>query len=219
MWCVPEIDAEYERRMHDVLETYERPLHDRVPVVCLDEKLVELRKEVRPDRRTSKGICLRDYGYKRMGTANVFVVSEPKGGVHFARVTERRTRLDFAETLSCIASRYPKAHTIHLVMDNLNTHNEKSLIARYGDYEGRALWARFTPHYTPKHASWLNQAEIVIHLFSRTCLCGQHVSSSSDLCGLAADFFKKRSQDKWTINWKWTRKHAKIWLKTFRKQH
>jgi len=205
--------------MDDVLETYERPWHNRIPVVCLDEKLVELRKNLHPVQRTSKGISLKDYGYERCGTANVFVITEPQGGRHFTKVTQRRTRLDFAEALAFLAKQYPRAFTIHLVMDNLNTHSEKSLIERFGEYQGRALWARFTPHYTPKHASWLNQAEIVINLFTRTCLTGQRIPSCDELEDIALDFFAKRTSEAWTIDWKWTRKHAKLWLDNFRMRH
>jgi len=215
MWCVPALDDPYLAAMNDVLETYERPYHDQIPVVCFDEKCVELRADVRPNHRSRNGIRLRDYEYERLGTANVFVMTEPKGGRHFARVSRRRTRLDFAEALKFLADQYQNAITIHLVMDNLNTHNEASLIKRYGDYKGRALWARFTPHYTPKHASWLNQAEIAINVLSKAVLKGQRTPSIDALRRRAKAFFRERTQKRWTINWMWNRKRAAKWLENY----
>jgi hypothetical protein len=183
MWCVPALDDDYLRAMDDVLETYERPLHDRIPVVCLDEKCVELRADTRAPRTTSNGVVLRDYEYERCGTANVFVMTEPKAGRHFARATKRRTRRDFAETLKFLADRYPKALTI------------------------------------PKHASWLNQAEIAINVFSQAVLSGVRVPSIQWLRRRATTFFRRRTRERWTINWMWTRKRANKWLATFRTRH
>ena len=115
-------------------------------------------------------VARRDYEYKRCGTANVFCGVEPKAGRHFTKVTPTRCSAEFADYLLEIAARYPAADTIHLVMDNLSTHTRKALVERFGEKAGGWLWNRFTVHYTPKHGSWLNQAEMEVSLFSRQCL-------------------------------------------------
>ena len=111
-----------------------------------------------------------DSEYERRGTANVFCAVEPKAGRHFTFVTPDRSGVEFAKALFEVAMAYPEAETIHLVMDNLSTHSHKSLADLCGDEFGREIWSCFTPHYTPVHGSWLNQAEIEIGLFSRQCL-------------------------------------------------
>ena len=171
MWCVGELDEEYIFKMEDVLKTYEKPLSEREPVVCVDEKPVVLHEDTRPSIPMGPGqVARRDYEYERCGTANVFCGIEPKAGVHFTKVTPTRSSPEFADFLLSIAEHYPAAHTIHLVMDNLSTHTRKALVDRFGEEDGGWLWERFTVHYTPKHGSWLNQAEIEIGLFSRQCL-------------------------------------------------
>jgi len=120
----------------------------------------------------------RDYEYKRCGTANVFCGIEPKAGVHFTKVTPTRSSPEFADFLLEIAEHYPAADIIHLVVDNLSTHTRKALVDRFGKKAGGWLWQRFTVHYTPKHGSWLNQAEIEISLFSRQCLGNRRIGIS-----------------------------------------
>ena len=214
MWCVGQIDDEYKERLLDIIGLYERPFDPLLPVVCLDEKSVELHADKRELWRTKRG-RYRDYEYKRCGTANVFVITEPKGGRHYARVTQRRTRREFAQALRFLEKRYSSAITIHLVMDNLNTHNEASLIETFGDKEGRRLWARFTVHYTPKHASWLNQAEIAISVFARCVLKNARIPDQASLRAKAIPFFRQLRNRCWTINWGFTTKKAKLWVKNF----
>jgi transposase len=218
MWCIPEITPEYKARMNEVLSLYERAYDPLLPVVCFDEKSVELHGEKRKPL-LKKGCKLVDSEYTRHGTSNIFMMTEPKGGQHFARVTERRTRTDFAECLKWLESKYQDAVTIHLVMDNLNTHNEKSLIKAFGDIVGRRLWARFTPHYTPKHASWLNQAEIAIGIMARCCIGNQRIVTSEILEKTVQTFWKQRSAEKWKIDWGFTVKKANVWIKIFCSQH
>lgn len=204
--------------MDDVLDTYERPLDPKIPVLCLDEKNVVLRDDVRAPVVLKSG-TRRDHEYIRCGTANIFMISEPKGGRHYARVTKRRTRLDFAKTMKWITSRYPDAITIHIVMDNLNTHNETSLIKAFGVEEGSRIWNRFHVHYTPKHASWLNQAEIAIGVMERCSLGKDRFSSIKDLSDRVLPFWKKRRREQWKIDWRFTKKKAKHWLNTFKSEH
>jgi hypothetical protein len=171
MWCVADLDEEYIARMEDVLETYERPYDATHPVVCLDEKPVTLHADVRPASPAKPGReARRDNEYERRGTANVFCAVEPKAGRHFTFPTPDRSGFEFAQALFQLALHYPDAKTIHLVMDNLNSHSQKSLSDLYGPEMAREVWGCFTIHYTPKHGSWLNQAEIEIGIFNRQCL-------------------------------------------------
>ena len=204
--------------MFDVLELYEQAYDPLLPVVCLDEKSVELHDERYGPIKSHSG-TRRDHEYIRRGTANIFMLTEPKGAKHYVRVTPRRTRKEFAQCLKWLARRYPKALTIHLVMDNLNTHTETSLIETYGAKEGRRLWARFTVHYTPKHASWLNQAEIAISIMQRCCLSKDRLASAAILRQRVIPFWQKRRTQRWTIDWRFTKKKAKVWIKTFGTEH
>ena len=147
MWCVAKLDEEYIERMEDVLKVYEKPLTERAPVVCLDEKPVLLHEDTRPPVRMRPGqVARRDYEYKRCGTANVFCAVEPKAGRHFTKPTPTRKSPEFADFLLEIAASYPKADTIHLVLDNLSTHSRKAVIDRFGEKAGDWLWKRFAYH-------------------------------------------------------------------------
>lgn len=171
MWCIAELTEEYVRRLEDVLELYEKPYNQAEPVICLDEKPVSLHREVRAPKPAAPGLVLkRDGEYQRCGTANVFCAVESKAGRHYTRPTPNRTAPEFAQFVAELALHYPHVRTIHLVVDNLNIHTRKSLTDYFGEATGTHLWSRFTVHYTPKHGSWLNQAEIEISLFSRQCL-------------------------------------------------
>jgi transposase len=210
MWCVAELNEEYIRRMEDVLALYEKPLSEKEPVVCIDEKPVVLHRDIRPPKAARPGqIARRDYEYKRCGTANVFCGVEPKAGRHFPKPTATRSAAEFADYLVGIVARYPEARTIHLVMDNLNTHGRKSLVKRYGEKLGGLLWNRFTVHYTPKHGSWLNQAEIEVSLLSRQCLGQRRIGDLPALCGEVHAWERRINRDRTTIDWKFTRKQAR----------
>lgn len=171
MWCVPKLDEQFVERMEDVLELYTREYDPREPVLCVDEKSVQLLEHSRPPIPASPGkVAKVDHEYVRRGTANIFACFEPQRGNPILDVTERRTAQDFAFFLASLITFYPKARTIHLVMDNLNTHFEKSLLETFGRRRGSAIWRKFTVHYTPKHASWLNQAELLLSAVSRAAL-------------------------------------------------
>ena len=196
--------------MEEVLEVYERPLSAKEPVVCIDEKPVVLHAEVRPPHPMEPGrVARRDCEYERRGTANAFCGVEPKAGRHFTKITPNRSSMEFADYLVEIIASYPEADTIHLVMDNLSTHHRKALVDRYGETIGGLLWDCFTVHYTPKHGSWLNQAEIEISLFSRQCLGRRRIPSLEDLEREAAAWNHKMNRDRTTIGWTFTRAKAR----------
>jgi transposase len=136
-------------------------------------------------------------------------VFNPKRGGHFTKITPNRSAPQFADYLLEIIAAYPKADTIHLVMDNLSSHRRKALVDRFGEKIGGLLWDRFTVHYTPKHGSWLNQAEIEISLFSRQCLGQRRIQSLTDLDREAKAWNQKMNRDRVLINWKFTRKEAR----------
>lgn len=154
MWCVAELTPEYIARMEDVLALCERPHDPREPVVCLDEKPVALHADVRAPRPARPGhLAKRDNEYRRCGTANIFGIVEPTAGRHFTRATVDRSARQFAYVVRDLIAAYPRARTIHLVLDNLNTHTVKSLVTTFGARTAHALWRRLTVHYTPKHGS------------------------------------------------------------------
>ncbi len=210
MWCVAVLDEEYIAKMEDVLKTYEKPYNPKEPVVCLDEKPVTLHADVRPHQPAQPGReARRDNEYKRCGTANVFCAVEPRAGQHFTFPTANRSAGQFAQVVRAVAEHYPRAQTIHLVMDNLNIHCRKSLTDCYGEKLGRALWDRFTVHYTPKHGSWLNQAEIEIGLFSRQCLGTRRIADLQTLCSESRAWNRQTNRAGIPINWKFDRKTAR----------
>jgi transposase len=210
MWCVAELDEEYVRRMEDVLKLYETPLSEAEPVVCIDEKPVVLHQDTRAPLPARPGrLARRDYEYKRCGTANVFCGVEPKAGRHFPKATPTRSAAEFADYLLEIVAHYPDARTIHLVLDNLNTHGSKSLTQRYGEKLGGLLWERFTVHYTPKHGSWLNQAEIAVGLLNSQCLGKRRLGDLPSLYHEVRAWKRRLNHDGTTIEWNFTRKLAR----------
>ena len=196
--------------MEDVLELYERPHNPQEPVVCLDEKPVSLHGEVRVPQAARPGVAAkRDSEYKRKGTANVFCAVEPRAGRHFTFPTPRRSGVEFAKVIAGIARRYPLARTIHLVVDNLNIHCRKSLTNHLGPELGAQLWNRFTVHYTPKHGSWLNQAELEIGLFARQCLGKRRVPDLTTLKAEAQAWNRQINHKRTLINWNFSRNDAR----------
>ena len=210
MWCVAELNQEYVDKMEDVLATYEKPYNPTEPVICLDEKPISLHADLRPSTPATPGrMAKRDNEYKRCGTANVFCAVEPKAGRHFTLPTPNRSALEFAQALESIVSSYPRAQTIHFVMDNLNIHGRKCLTDFFGEELGAALWKRLTVHYTPKHGSWLNQAEIEISLFSRQCLGKRRIPTLKILRQESRAWNRKVNRVPVKIHWQFTRKKAR----------
>jgi len=210
MWCIAQLDDQYLARMEDVLKTYERPYDPAQPVLCFDERPVSLHADLRPPRPAQPGhLAKRDNEYRRCGTANVFCAVEPKAGRHFTWPTPNRSAPEFAGVLAELILSYPHARTIHLVLDNLNIHCRKSLTDLYGRRAGAALWNCLTVHYTPKHGSWLNQAEIEISLFSRQCLGRRRIPDLSTLRREARLWNQRLNRNRLKINWQFDRKAAR----------
>lgn len=210
MWCIPKLTPEFLKRMFDVLEVYARKYDPKYPVVCIDEKLTQLIKDVRIPIAGKAGKPRKvDYEYKRNGTCHLFVAVEPKAGRRKVRVTKRRTKKDYASFIKYLVKHvYKKAKKIILVEDNLNTHNKDSLIEAYGEKEADKLAKKIAWHYTPKHASWLDQAEIEIHSLEIQCL-DRRIPDFHTMQSEVAACVRKRNQDKCRINWQFTREKAK----------
>ena len=210
MWCVPKLDDEYIARMEEVLNVMARPYDARQPVVALDERPVQLHDSARTGTAAAPGkVAHIDYEYVRRGTANIYCITEPKNGRHFTHATRNRKAPRFAAAMKRIAAAYPRAKTIHIIMDNLNIHGEKALIDAFGAKAGARLWARFTPHYTPKHGSWLNPAEIEACLWSRECLGKRRVPSFHELRRQTSIWNVRSNREKRAINWRFTTKKAR----------
>jgi hypothetical protein len=210
MWCLPNLDEAYVRQMEEVLGVYEQPYDAAEPVICIDEKPVCLRGDVRQPVGSVPGhVAKRDSEYKRRGTANVFCAIEPKAGRHFTFPTPNRSGAEFAKAVHRIVNAYPCARTIHLIFDNLSTHRRKALTDYFGEQAGNQIWNRICPHYTPKHGSWLNQAEIEISLFSRQCLGKRRISSLKELRRETAAWSRRVNRAKVKINWQFTRRKAR----------
>lgn len=172
MWCIAALTKEYQQRMYHLLALYARPLRRNEPVVCVDEKSLQLLAYSRAPMAMKPGsVRKEDYEYVRRGTSNLFVAVEPKAGRRKVVVTERRGKSDFVAFVQLLLNTtYKTARRLHLVLDNLNTHFENSFVDVLGKRQAAKLLRRVRFHYTPKHASWLNMAEIEIGVLTRQCL-------------------------------------------------
>jgi hypothetical protein len=213
-WCIPEVSGEFVAAMEDVLALYAMPYDPRYPTVCLDEKPVVLHADVRPPLPAAPGLVeCRDYEYERHGTANLFVLAEPLAGWRHISVTEHRTKHDYAEVLRYLVDeRYPDAECIYVVQDNLNTHTAGALYETFPPKQARHILASLEFHHTPKHGSWLNQAEIEISIFERGCL-SRPVPDVQTLEQRVAALEAERNERHATIDWQFTTKQARVKLK------
>lgn len=200
--------------MEDVLEVYKRPYDPRHPVVCLDETSKQLIGEVVTPVEASPGHVARyDYEYVRNGVANIFMIFEPLAGQREVEVTYRRTRKDYAQCLRKIADElYPDARSIVLVQDNLNTHSPASLYEAFEPAEARRLMNRFEVHYTPKHGSWLDMAEIELGILSRQCL-SRRIDNIEALRRETKTWKTDRNAARAVVNWQFTTADARTKLR------
>ena len=199
--------------MEDVLDLYAEPYDPAYPTVCLDEKPVVLHDQTRAPLPPKPGaVERRDYEYVREGTADLFVMVEPLAGWRHVAVTERRTRRDFAACLRyLVEERYPTAEYVRLVVDNLNTHVPAALYETFPPQQARAILERLEFHYTPKHGSWLNMAEIEISVFERGCL-SRPVGDLPTLRHRVSALETERNAGQATIHWQFTPQHARTKL-------
>ena len=214
-WCIaPKSNAEFVCQMEEVLTVYTRPYDERRPQLCLDETSKQLISETRVPFPLQPGqVECYDYEYERQGTCNLFVACEPLAGKRYLHVTEQRTKADFARFIRDLVDvYYPTAEKLILVMDNLNTHTLAALYELFEPAEARRLIEKLEVHYTPKHGSWLNMAEIELSVLTRQCL-DRRIGSRTQLeCEVAA-WQTKRNGQTVGINWRFTTADARIKLK------
>jgi hypothetical protein len=205
-WCVPpNANAEFVWHMEDVIRTYQLPYDPKYPVVCFDEASKQLFGEVRPVRPRRPGLPAKeDYEYERKGVSNQLMMCEPLGGWRHVRVTERRTRQDYAASVQELVDvYYPRAKVIRLVQDNLNTHDGASLYDTFSPEEARRILDKIEFHYTPKHGSWLNMAETEINIMNRQCL-SRRLEGRALLAKEVAAWENQRNARKASIHWTFT---------------
>lgn len=206
--------SDFVASMEDVLEVYHRPYDAQRPVVCMDEASKQLIAEVREPLPAKPGsIAKHDSEYERRGTANMFMAVEPLAGKRTVQVTDRRTKVDWAQFVKfLLLTVYPEAAVVVLVMDNLNTHSIGSLYEAFDPETARALAARLEIHHTPKHGSWLNMAETELSILSRQCL-DRRIESKDILTGEVAAWELARNTRQCKIDWQFTTADARIKLK------
>ena len=209
MWCIGVLNEQYRQRMYALLELYARPMSPAEPVICIDEKSTQLIGHSRkPLPMTMGNPAKQDYEYVRNGTTNLFVAVEPKAGQRIVSVTQQRGKVDFVAFISeLLTGAYAKARRVHLVLDNLNTHFRTCFDDVMGKPAAAKLLHRVQFHYTPKHASWLNMAEIEIGILSRQCL-NQRIDDREALRSTVQAWQQSRNADSRTIEWKFTRQDA-----------
>lgn len=215
MWCIPaKADGEFVYHMEDVLDVYQRPYDPLRPTVCMDELSKQLVAEVAQPLPLEAGQPARyDYEYVRNGTSNVFMFFEPLVGQRFVRVTDHRTKIDWASAVRDLVDiHYPDAELITLVMDNLNTHSLGSLYEAFEPAEAKRIADRLDIHHSPKHGSWLNMAEIELGVLSGQCL-DRRIPDQPTLKRCVSLWQSNRNQARVTVDWRFTTADARIKLK------
>jgi transposase len=209
MWCIGTLTQEYRQRMYHLLKLYAKPICSDEPVICIDEKSLQLVAHSRQPLPMAPGEPTKlDYEYVRKGTSNLFVAVEPKAGQRVVSVTDRRGKADFVGFVQALLSgTYARARRVHLVLDNLNTHFRKCFDEVLGKKAAGKLLRRARFHYTPKHASWLNMAEIEIGILTRQCL-NRRLPSPQLLRREVDAWQADRNALRRTIEWKFIRQDA-----------
>ena len=207
------MNAEFVAAMEEVLDLYEEPYDPKRPKVNFDETNKQLIQEIRQTLPPAPGQAQRfDYEYKRNGTRNLFIFCEPQAGWRHIEVTEQRTKRDFAHQMKWLVDcGYPEAEVIRVVMDNLNTHTKASLYETFEPAEARRILKKLEFHYTPKHGSWLNMAEIELSILMRQCL-DQRIPDKETLKREVKAYEDRRNQARATINWQFTSTDARVKL-------
>jgi hypothetical protein len=214
-WVIPpEGNGEFVARMEDLLELYAEPLSAAKPVICMDEASKQLIGEVRCPLPPAPGHAKRiDYEYRRNGTVAIFVFVQPRGGWRMVRVTDHRTKIDWAlQVRELLDVHFPDADVVRLVLDNLNTHTNGSLYDAFDAREARRLAERLEIHSTPKHASWLNIAENEIGVLSKQCL-DRRIEDPDELRREIDAWERERNEKGVEVNWKFTIEMARVKLR------
>lgn len=208
----PEQSGQFVAHMEMVLDVYKRPFDPRHPVVCMDETPKQLIAETKSALPASPGRVARyDYEYRRCGVSNIFLAYEPLAGKRIVRVTERKTKQDWACFLEEIAEQYESAEKITLVMDNFNTHEPGAFYETFKPEQAKELWNRFDFVYTPKHGSWLNMAEIELNVLTRQCL-KRRIEDIETVRSEVLAWQNYRNNKDSKANWQFTTKDARIKL-------
>lgn len=208
MWCLPTASADFVAAMEEVLDVYEQPDDPKYPKVCFDESSKQLIEQTRLPTGQKRRI---DYEYRRKGTRNLFMFFEPLANWRHVAVTERRTAQDFAHQMRWLVDeRYPDAEVVEVILDNLNTHKLASLYQTFAPAEANRIARRLRFHYTPKHGSWLNMAEIEFSVFSRKL--GSHIPDEATLKRKVMAIATTRNDARATVRWQFTANDARIRL-------
>jgi hypothetical protein len=209
----PEQNGSFVANMEMVLDVYKRPFDPLYPVVCMDESPKQLIAERKvPITASPRKAARYDYEYRRCGVCNIFLACEPLAGKRTVKITERKTKLDWACFIEEIADQYKTAEKITLVMDNLNTHYPGSLYESFPPDKAKALWDRFQFVYTPKHGSWLNMAEIELNVLTGQCL-KRRIDDIEIVKKEVAAWQKARNNKGAKVNWHFTAENARIKLR------
>lgn len=210
----PKENADFVCAMEDILETYHRIYTEDEVLVCMDETSKQQVKEIRVPIASKSGSSEKyDYEYERNGVSNLFMLSAPLEGWRHVKVTDRHTKQDWAYLIKELVDEHYPEKKIILVMDNLNTHKLGSLYATFEPAEARRIAERLEIHYTPKHGSWLDMAEIEIGVLSRQCL-NRRIPDQETLRIQIAAWEKQRNQDAVIVNWRFTTEDARVKLKS-----
>ena len=208
MWCIGKMNAEFRKRMYDILELYLEPYDSKSPVLGVDEKPKQLVEDSRKPIPMRPGNAEKyDYEYIRNGKANIFVAVEPKHGKRITQVTEQRTKKDFAKFMQDVVLSYPFAKKLRIVLDNLNTHFKSSFYEAFEKGEAEKILRKLEFHYTPKHASWLNVAETEIGALDAQCT-SRRMKNISFLREEVKACTKMRNKEKCKIDWRFTKEDA-----------
>ncbi len=210
----PEQNSEFVANMERVLDVYKRPYDADCPVVCMDESPKQLISETRPSVPMKPGQDSRvDYEYVRHGMVNIFMANEPLAGKRMVEVTPFKKKNDWAKFVKKIADElYPKSKKVTLVMDNFKTHVASAFYETFEPKEAKRLWDKFEFIYTPKHGSWLNMAEIELHVLNGQCL-NRHISTMEKIKIEVEAWQGHRNNKNSTINWQFTTKDSRVKLK------
>jgi len=215
-WCIPpEQNSAFVAAMEDVLSVYARPYDKNRPVICMDEKPYQLLSHIREPLPMEHGKLMReDFEYLRNGTCSIFIFTEPLAGWRYSQAFSRRTKIDWAHRIKWLLNeQYPKAEKVVLVMDNLNTHAISSLYEAFRPEEAFCLAQRLEIHYTPRHGSWLNIAEVELAAMAAQCLGQRRIPDLLTMNSELTAWYIQRNRKQKGVDWQFTTAAARIKLK------